>query len=274
MKAALAIIILALVLYNTVPGIIRAHDVQRVDQAIQEAQTLAQSGRTQEAVTALQSTSSRYMTAKQAEKITSQLGELANTSAKGMSFDDFDQMLKDRDEPGIFTSPSLLPKPSLPPTRMPTISPTPFPTPNANPQVRCYYDSRCGGTKITTRDECANTVCCYNGSGWNIESKVDCQKRADETAQKQLDEWNASQAQMKSEIEAIQKAVETLSTQNVQAEAQLLESCRDQAQQTYKQPAQGSQTSGNGYVVGESAELRQALNRALQRCLDLYGGGQ
>lgn len=274
MKAGLIIVVLALILYKAVPGIVRAYDVQRVDQAIQEAQILAQAGKTQEAVTVLQSASSRYMTPQQAEKITLQLGELANTSAKGMSFDDFDQMLKDRGEPGIFASPSLLPKPSLPPTRTPTISPTSFPTPNANPQVRCYYDSRCGGAKITTRDECTNTACCYNGSSWNIETKANCQKRADETAQKQLDDWNAAQAQMKSEIEVIQKAVETLSAQNAQAEAELLESCREQAQQTYTQPAQGSQTTGNGYVVGESPELRQALNRALQRCLDLYGGGQ
>jgi type II secretory pathway pseudopilin PulG len=274
MKAGLVIVILALILYKTVPGVVRAYDVQRVDQAIQEAKTLAQSGQTEEAVAVLQSTSTRYMTSQQAEEITSQLGELAITSAKGMSFYDFDQMLKDRGELGIFASPSLLPKPSLQPTRIPTISPSSSPTPNTNPQVRCYYDNRCGGTKITTRDECTNTVCCYNGSAWNIESKADCQKRSDETAQKQLDAWNESQAQMKSEIEAIQKAVETLSTQNAQAEAELLESCRDQAQQTYKQPAQGSQTSGNGYVVGESTELRQALNRALQRCLDLYGEGQ
>jgi hypothetical protein len=274
MKAGLIIIILALILYKTVPGVVRAYDVQRVDQAIQEAQTLAQSGRTEEAVTVLQSTSSKYMTPQQAEKITSQLGELASTSAKGMSFDDFDQMLKDRGEPGIFASPSLQPKPSLPPKRIPTTSPTALPTPNANPQVRCYYDSRCGGTKITTRDECLNTTCCFDGSAWDIKSKTDCQKQADEAAQKQLDDWNAAQVQMKSEIEAIQKAVETLSTQNAQAEAELLESCRDQAQQTYAQPAHGSQTSGNGYVVGESVELRQALNRALQRCLDLYGGGQ
>lgn len=272
LRAGFIILVLSLILYKAVPEVVRAYDVQQVNQAIQEAETLVKAGQTEKAVSVLQSTSSRYMTQEQAEKITSQLGELANPPAKGMSFDDFDQMLKDRGEPGILGSPA--PKPSQVPKQIPTPLPTALPTVNANPQVRCYYDSRCGGTKITTKDECLNTTCCYDGSTWNIKSKTDCQKQSDEAAQKQLDAWNTSQSQMQAEIEALQKATETITQQNAQTQAELLEACRQQAQKTYAQPAQGSQTSTTGYVVGESPEQRQKLNQAMQRCLDLYGGGQ
>lgn len=194
----------------------------------------------------------------------------------GMTFDEFDQMLKARGEVGIFAESTPVPPVRLSPTvtPQPTAYPSPLPTPtvNSNPQVNCRYDARCGGTKVTTKDECTSTVCCYTGSQWEIKSTTDCKKLTDELTQKQTDAWKAEQDRMNAEIKAMQEASITAAAQNAERQTQLLENCRAQAREAYKQPPMGSQSGTNGYVVGESPELRQKLNKALATCLELYGG--
>lgn len=270
-KVGVEVLVSVAILFKVIPGMARASDVQAVGKALVEAQALTVQGKTQEAIAKLKSVESRYKTPAQQSEVNAKLKMLTQSQPTGTSIEAFDQMLRDRGQPGVLYLPATPgPRPTLPPKRT-TVSTT-LPTTDPNPKVYCYYDNRCGGTKITTRDECVNTACCFNGTTYAIDSKTNCQAYIDERAKKQAESWNAQQTQMNAEIDAIQKTVNNLSQKNEQAQAELLQLCRDQAEQTYKQDFYGGKTTTTGYVVGESPELRQKLNQALAKCLELYGG--
>jgi len=193
----------------------------------------------------------------------------------------------------------------------PTITPTTIPTPTIDPDpiVTCTFPKDCNSTVETIKSsECSRKVCCQvkPAKFEIISTKDECTrivteeiKRIDEEYKKSYEEaMKKSREDADKAFAAYQERVKaslntTIDTTSVdiyteeyqarqkqiteQQEAWRIEAlniCRENARNRYRQPPIGSMTNNNGafgQIVGESQELRNALNKALQQCNVLYG---
>lgn len=135
----------------------------------------------------------------------------------------------------------------------------PTPTFDPDPLVKCSTE-KCG-ERIVKKSVCANSVCCHVSTDkWEYKDTTECREIIKNSYSNNTQNSvvvTTSQSYQISEYERVK----------------LLEDCRDRARETYKQASIGSQTGKNyGEVVGESQDIRNKLNKALQQCNNLYGG--
>ena len=167
--------------------------------------------------------------------------------------------------PASNTSPTITPKPSLAPTIIPT----------EVDKSENLVDCKCGDdVQQLKSSECSLMVCCNIDGKTQLKTSDDCQKISDEKYKKDLDEYNQKLLEFENDNnkadQEFQDRLAALEVQNEKIRIKNLEICRKNAQEQYKQQPMGA-SSEHGYVVGESPELRQKLNSALQSCLDRFG---
>lgn len=141
-----------------------------------------------------------------------------------------------------------------------------------DPIVDCKRPDDCGGGTVRIKQsKCLNAVCCpVDNNNFEVMTYDECSKKQVEFLKKQNEEY---QKYLDAYNKNIEENQDQYNKELTDYKNQLLEQCRENARDTYKQKPIGSTTNSNtgGYVVGESQTIREQLNKALQTCNNLYG---